>query len=134
MPTANWMPRVHRYAKLRTCPRGRPLLMAVAVIRYLRRGDEAVRACSRQFDQWDAEDFRPAAANIAAAVGKRTARELEDIHFVQRQILHPHERPLYGRVVGWQIPETCIYQRVTRDAAALVPGRALMVDGGLATA
>ena len=50
------------------------------------RGDEAVRAYSRQFDQWDPAEFTLSAAAIEAAVKQLSAREIEDIRFAQTQI------------------------------------------------
>ncbi len=50
------------------------------------RGDDAVREFSRKFDQWDPENFTLSPAQIEAAVKKLSPRELEDIHFAQRQI------------------------------------------------
>ncbi|NLZ40489.1 MAG: histidinol dehydrogenase, partial [Comamonadaceae bacterium] len=50
------------------------------------RGDEAVRACSRRFDQWDPASFTLSRAEIEAAVKSLSARELEDIRFAQAQI------------------------------------------------
>ena len=50
------------------------------------RGDDAVRACSKQFDNWEPQDFRLSAADIDKAVKSLTARELEDILFAQKQI------------------------------------------------
>ena len=51
-----------------------------------RRGDEAVRALSRTFDQWDPADFRLSEDQIQAAVRSLSARELDDIRFAQAQI------------------------------------------------
>ncbi|OYU90317.1 MAG: histidinol dehydrogenase [Burkholderiales bacterium PBB5] len=45
-----------------------------------------MRRYSRQFDQWDPRDFALSAADIEAAVARLSPRELEDIHFAQRQI------------------------------------------------
>lgn len=50
------------------------------------RGDDAVRACSKQFDNWEPQDFRLSQADIEKAVKSLTARELEDILFAQKQI------------------------------------------------
>lgn len=50
------------------------------------RGDEAVRAYSRKFDNWDPADFTLSQAQIEAAIGKLSAREVEDIRFAQQQI------------------------------------------------
>lgn len=50
------------------------------------RGDEAVRAYSRQFDQWDPKDFTLSQDEIKSAVAKLSAREIEDIHFAQTQV------------------------------------------------
>lgn len=50
------------------------------------RGDDAVREYSRTFDQWDPASFTLGQAEIEAAVKALSARELEDIHFAQRQI------------------------------------------------
>ena len=50
------------------------------------RGDEAVREFSRRFDQWDPARFALSAAEIEAAVKKLSPREVEDIHFAQKQI------------------------------------------------
>ena len=52
------------------------------------RGDEAVRAFSPQFDQWDPERFALSRAEIEAAVRKLSPREVEDIRFAQAQIRH----------------------------------------------
>ncbi len=50
------------------------------------RGDDAVRAYSRQFDQWDPASFTLSQAAIEAAVRQLSAREIEDIRFAQQQI------------------------------------------------
>ncbi len=50
------------------------------------RGDEAVRAYSRKFDQWDPAEFLLSADEIRAAMNKLSPRELEDIRFAQAQI------------------------------------------------
>ena len=50
------------------------------------RGDDAVRHYSRQFDQWDPADFTLSQADIEAAVKKLSPREVEDIHFAQKQV------------------------------------------------
>ena len=51
-----------------------------------KRGDEAVRDYSRQFDQWDPADFTLSQSDIESAVKKLSARETEDIKFAQKQI------------------------------------------------
>jgi sulfopropanediol 3-dehydrogenase len=50
------------------------------------RGDAAVREFSRKFDQWEPERFALSKADIEAAVRKLSPREVEDIHFAQKQI------------------------------------------------
>jgi sulfopropanediol 3-dehydrogenase len=50
------------------------------------RGDEAVREFSRRFDDWDPAQFRLTAAQIERAIARLSPREIEDIHFAQRQI------------------------------------------------
>ena len=50
------------------------------------RGDAAVRAYSRQFDQWDPADFTLSQTAIELAVKTLSAREIEDIKFAQAQI------------------------------------------------
>ncbi|TDP61283.1 histidinol dehydrogenase [Roseateles toxinivorans] len=50
------------------------------------RGDEAVRAYSRKFDQWDPADFILGRDAIAAARRQLSARELADIEFAQVQV------------------------------------------------
>ena len=50
------------------------------------RGDAAVRDYSRKFDGWDPASFALSQADIEAAVGRLSARELEDIRFAQTQI------------------------------------------------
>ena len=50
------------------------------------RGDDAVRAYSKQFDKWEPQDFRLSQAAIEKAVKSLTARETEDILFAQKQI------------------------------------------------
>ena len=50
------------------------------------RGDDAVRAYSKQFDNWEPHDFRLSQADIEKAVKSLSARETEDILFAQKQI------------------------------------------------
>jgi sulfopropanediol 3-dehydrogenase len=50
------------------------------------RGDEAVREYSRKFDQWEPKQFALGQGEIEAAVKKLSPREVEDIHFAQKQI------------------------------------------------
>ncbi|MDQ2779329.1 MAG: histidinol dehydrogenase [Pseudomonadota bacterium] len=50
------------------------------------RGDAAVRGYSKQFDQWDPQDFELKPDQIAAAIAQLSPRELEDIRFAQTQI------------------------------------------------
>ncbi|MSQ74349.1 MAG: histidinol dehydrogenase [Rhodoferax sp.] len=50
------------------------------------RGDAAVREYSRKFDGWDPASFALSQADIEAAVGRLSAREIEDIRFAQTQI------------------------------------------------
>ncbi len=51
-----------------------------------RRGDDAVREYSRQFDQWDPADFTLSPSAIEAAVRQLSAGEVQDIRFAQTQI------------------------------------------------
>ncbi len=51
-----------------------------------RRGDAAVRDLSRQFDGFDPAAFRLTPSEIAAAMQKVSARDMEDIRFAQAQI------------------------------------------------
>ncbi|MBM3394079.1 MAG: histidinol dehydrogenase [Betaproteobacteria bacterium] len=51
-----------------------------------KRGDDAVRECSRKFDQWGPPSFRLSDAEIRACVKQMTARDLDDIGFAQTQI------------------------------------------------
>jgi sulfopropanediol 3-dehydrogenase len=51
-----------------------------------RRGDDAVREYSRRFDQWDPAEFRLTPGQIERAIGRLSAREIDDIAFAQRQI------------------------------------------------
>ena len=51
-----------------------------------RRGDAAVRDLSRQFDGYDPAAFRLTPSEIAAAMQKVSARDMEDIRFAQAQI------------------------------------------------
>jgi len=51
-----------------------------------KRGDQAVRDYSKRFDQWDPADFLLSQDGIAKAMGRLSARELEDIRFAQAQI------------------------------------------------
>ncbi len=50
------------------------------------RGDAAVRALSQKFDGYSPERFRLNASEIEAAMGKVSARDMEDIRFAQTQI------------------------------------------------
>ena len=52
------------------------------------RGDDAVRAYSQQFDNWNPADFRLSQGDIEKAVKSLSAREIEDIQFAQKQIRH----------------------------------------------
>ncbi len=49
-------------------------------------GDAAVREYSLKLDQWAPASFRLTAAEIEQAVGRLSAREVDDIKFAQRQI------------------------------------------------
>lgn len=51
-----------------------------------RRGDEAVRECSRKFDDWAPDSFRMSRADIDACHERVSARERADIEFAQEQI------------------------------------------------
>ena len=50
------------------------------------RGDEAVRALSIKFDNWDRESYRLTDAEIAACVDSLTPQQRSDIEFAQAQI------------------------------------------------
>ncbi len=50
------------------------------------RGDDAVRAYSRKFDNWDPASFTLSRSDIEAAIRKLSPREVEDIRFAQTQI------------------------------------------------
>ena len=50
------------------------------------RGDEAVRELSARFDSYSPQSFRLPASEIAAAMGKVAARDLDDIRFAQAQV------------------------------------------------
>ncbi len=50
------------------------------------RGDDAVREYSRKFDQWDPASFMLSHADVESAVKRLSLREVEDIHFAQKQI------------------------------------------------
>jgi sulfopropanediol 3-dehydrogenase len=50
------------------------------------RGDDAVRAYSRQFDQWDPAQFTLSRGEIEAAVARLSPREVDDIRYAQTQI------------------------------------------------
>ena len=50
------------------------------------RGDAAVRELSGKFDNWRPDTFQLTGAQIAAAIGQLSPREIEDIKFAQTQI------------------------------------------------
>jgi len=50
------------------------------------RGDEAVRELSIKFDNWDRTDYRLTDAEIRAAMGELSARNIADIKFAQEQV------------------------------------------------
>jgi sulfopropanediol 3-dehydrogenase len=50
------------------------------------RGDDAVRELSIKFDKWDRTDYRLTDAEIRAAMGELSARNIEDIKFAQEQV------------------------------------------------
>jgi sulfopropanediol 3-dehydrogenase len=50
------------------------------------RGDEAVRACSKQFDGWDREDYRLTEQEIEGCLAELSSRDLADIRFAQAQV------------------------------------------------
>jgi sulfopropanediol 3-dehydrogenase len=49
-------------------------------------GDNALRALSRRFDDWDPPSFRLSETEIEAALGQVAARDLADIKFAQAQV------------------------------------------------
>ncbi len=49
-------------------------------------GDEAVRALSKKFDDWEPESFRLSEAEIDRAIAQVQKRDLEDIKFAQAQV------------------------------------------------
>jgi sulfopropanediol 3-dehydrogenase len=51
-----------------------------------KRGDEAVRAMSRKFDNWDRDDYRLTDAEIRDCLAQLSARDIEDIKFAQAQV------------------------------------------------
>jgi sulfopropanediol 3-dehydrogenase len=51
-----------------------------------KRGDEAVRDMSVQFDGWDRDDYRLSQAEIDACVDSLTPQERKDIEFAQAQV------------------------------------------------
>jgi len=51
-----------------------------------KRGDDAVRDYSRQFDRWDPPAFRMSAAEVEACVQAMSPRAIDDIKFAQTQI------------------------------------------------
>lgn len=50
------------------------------------RGDAAVRELSTTFDKWSPENFRLSGADIEAAIGKLSKRDLDDIRFAQANV------------------------------------------------
>src|SRR4029078_12439263 len=48
--------------------------------------DAAIRALSKQFDNWGAKDFRLTPAEIEKAISQVPKRDLEDIKFAQAQV------------------------------------------------
>ena len=50
------------------------------------RGDAAVRELSRQFDDWDRDDYRLTDQEIRDCVWQLSARDLDDIRFAQDQV------------------------------------------------
>jgi sulfopropanediol 3-dehydrogenase len=50
------------------------------------RGDAAVRELSAKFDKWEPAEFRLSEADIEAAIGKLSARDLDDIRFAQANV------------------------------------------------
>jgi sulfopropanediol 3-dehydrogenase len=72
-------------------PQARPANdVSAAVSRILdavrERGDDAVRECSRRFDDWDPESFRLGDEEIARCIGKLDHRTVADIRFAQAQV------------------------------------------------
>ena len=51
-----------------------------------RRGDEAVRELSKQFDSWNPDSFRLSETEIEMAMSKVAKRDLDDIRFAQEQV------------------------------------------------
>lgn len=51
-----------------------------------KRGDEAVRECSRRFDDWDPEQFRLTDEQIAAIVASVPSADLDDIRAAQANV------------------------------------------------
>jgi sulfopropanediol 3-dehydrogenase len=50
------------------------------------RGDAAIRELSAKFDKWEPAEFRLSEADIEAAIGKLSARDLDDIRFAQANV------------------------------------------------
>ncbi len=50
------------------------------------RGDAAIRALSKQFDNWEPANFRLDAQEIERAIAKVSKRDLDDIRFAQAQV------------------------------------------------
>ena len=51
-----------------------------------RRGDEAVRELSKNFDSWNPDSFRLSETEIEMAMSKVAKRDLDDIRFAQEQV------------------------------------------------
>ena len=51
-----------------------------------KRGDAAVRDCSRRFDNWEPPSFRLATSEIEACLRAMSPRDIDDIKFAQAQI------------------------------------------------
>ena len=50
------------------------------------RGDEAVRAYSRKFDNWDPPSFKLSDGDVEACIRAMPPRQVDDIRFAQAQI------------------------------------------------
>jgi len=53
-----------------------------------RRGDQAVRELSVNFDKWDRDDYRLSPDEIQSCIDTLSAQELKDIEFAQSQVRH----------------------------------------------
>ena len=103
------------------------------------RGDAAVRGLSVKFDGWDREDYRLSDREIQDCMDQLTGQDLKNIEFAQT-IETPLTKPFFenaafkagvlAKIKLGRLGQVEDMIFLASDAAALMNGTSLVVDGG----